>query len=57
MSDETSHLLYWWKIWLARLARTTYHIFNRRTYRKWKAANRHSKHEEIELDEFGDGIC
>lgn len=60
MSDETNHLLCWWKIWFVRLTRTTYHLVNRRAYRKWKDINCRPKHQRldgIELDEFGDGIC
>jgi len=36
ISPETKHLLYWWKEWAARLLRTTYHLFNRKAYRRWK---------------------
>ena len=36
MTKETKHLLKWWKEWLKRLLLTTYHIVNRRAYRKWK---------------------
>ena len=36
MSEETKHLLKWWVVWFERLARTTYHIINRKAYRKWK---------------------
>ena len=58
MSDETQHLLRWWKIWFVRLARTTYHLVNRSAYRHWKSNQLNKiKHQEIELDEFGDGIC
>jgi hypothetical protein len=33
---ETKHLLYWQWIWFTRWLRTTYHLFNRKAYRKWK---------------------
>ncbi len=36
MTKETKHLIFWWFEWLERLIRTTYHIFNRESYRKWK---------------------
>jgi len=36
MTKETKHLIFWWFEWLKRLVRTTYHIFNRSAYHKWK---------------------
>lgn len=57
MSPESKHLIRWWKIWLERLVLTTYHLFNRNAYRKWKRARQSGRYENIELDEFGDGIC
>jgi hypothetical protein len=36
MTPETKHLLYWWIEWLRRLIRTSYHLFNRHAYHKWK---------------------
>lgn len=36
MTDETKHILKWQKEWFLRFIRTTYHLFNRKAYRKWK---------------------
>jgi len=50
MSKETRHLIYWWFQWLKRIIFTSYHIVNRRAYRKWKSnrsAYRDSFHMQI----------
>jgi hypothetical protein len=36
LSKETKHLLYWQSEWFRRFIRTTYHLFNRKAYYKWK---------------------
>ena len=35
-SKQTKHLLYWQSEWFRRFIRTTYHLFNRKAYYKWK---------------------
>lgn len=36
MTPETKHLLKWWKEWGKRFLLTSYHLINRKAYRKWK---------------------
>jgi hypothetical protein len=40
MTKETRHLIHWWFEWLKRLTLTSYHIFNRPAYRKWRQKRR-----------------
>lgn len=44
-TGSTKHLLYWWRQWLKRLVVTSYHLVNRRAYRRW-----YSKKYKIPLE-------
>jgi hypothetical protein len=43
MDKETKHLIKWQFIWLDRFLRTTYHIFYRPAYRKFKGKQKYRK--------------
>lgn len=55
MTEETKHLLKWWREWLNRFFLTSYHLINRKAYRKWKA-ERKNKRQGFYSFEFIDRI-
>jgi hypothetical protein len=55
MTQETKHLIYWWGVWLKRLLTTSYHIINRKAYRRWKN-KRQQFNEQAEREIFPD-LC
>ena len=46
---ETQWLFKWWMEWAKRLCLTTWHLINRKAYRKWK--------EERGINRFIDGMA